>query len=130
MTERNSEHPIDEAFLSRWSPRAFDGSTIDEADLFTIMEAGRWAPSASNYQPWRFLYARRGDAFWDDAMSLLIPFNQGWAHSASALVFIVSDELTRGPKGDAPNHSHSFDCGTAWGFMAMQALQMGFTPTA
>ena len=48
----------------------------------TIFEAARWAPSAFNAQPWRFLYAHRGDAHWERFLGLLIPFNQSWAHSA------------------------------------------------
>ena len=36
---RNSDHPIDEVFLKRWSPRAFDGSEMPEADLKTLLES-------------------------------------------------------------------------------------------
>ena len=46
----------------------------------TIFEAARWAPSAFNAQPWRFLYAKRESADWERFLGLLIPFNQGWAH--------------------------------------------------
>ena len=61
MGSRTADHPIDSLFLERWSPRAFDGSELPEADLMSIFEAARWAPSAFNSQPWRFLYSRRGD---------------------------------------------------------------------
>ena len=90
-TGRKAHHPVAPIFLDRWSPRAFDASVMPDADLLTIFEAARWAPSSFNAQPWRFLYAKREDADWERFLGLLIPFNQGWAHSASVLIYILSD---------------------------------------
>jgi nitroreductase len=56
---RHPEHGVDEQFLSRWSPRAMSGDAIEKEILLGLFEAARWAPSANNNQPWRFLYARR-----------------------------------------------------------------------
>jgi nitroreductase len=98
---RQADHPIEPWFLERWSPRAFDGSAISDEHLLTIFEAARWAPSAFNYQPWRFLYTRRGDADWARFLDLLIPFNQAWAGNAAVLIYILSDTLIdRGKPGD------------------------------
>ncbi|MGZ8346795.1 MAG: nitroreductase family protein [Allosphingosinicella sp.] len=127
MTPRTADRPIDPLFLQRWSPRAFDGSDLPDEHLQTIFEAARWAPSAFNSQPWRFLYARRGDANWARFLDLLIPFNQSWAHSASVLVYILSDSLMETKPGQAtPSHSHSFDAGAAWACLALQATRMGY----
>ncbi|MEA3012841.1 MAG: hypothetical protein QOD42_1386 [Sphingomonadales bacterium] len=129
MTDRQAEHPIDPLFLDRWSPRAFDGSEVPDADLATMFEAARWAPSAFNSQPWHFLYAKRGDANWARFLSLLIPWNQSWAHTASVLVYIVSDSLpfTDKKTGEpAPSTTHSFDAGAAWVSLALQATRMGY----
>lgn len=128
MTTRQADHPVHPLFLDRWSPRAFDGSDIADADLHTIFEAARWAPSAFNAQPWRFLYARRGDSNWDRFLSLLIPWNQGWAHSASVLIYILSDTLPMVDKAGqpAPSHSSSFDTGAAWACLALQAQLLGY----
>ena len=126
---RQPDFPVDPLFLDRWSPRAFDGSDIPEDDLMAMFEAARWAPSAFNSQPWRFLYARRGDEDWQRFLSLLIPWNQGWAHSASALVYILSDTLpfTDGKTGEPqPSTTHSFDAGAAWACLALQAARMGY----
>ena len=62
---RVPQYEVDPQFVQRWSPRAFSDAAIEENQLMSIFEAARWAPSAYNAQPWRFLYARRGSAHWD-----------------------------------------------------------------
>ncbi len=128
MSDRQPDHLVDPLFLERWSPRAFDGSDMPQEDLLTIFEAARWAPSAFNSQPWRFLYAKRGDENWERFLSLLIPFNQGWAHSASVLIYILSDTTPMTDKAGTPatSHSHSFDAGAAWACLALQATLRGY----
>lgn len=126
MTTRTTDTGLDPIFLARWSPRAFDGSAIPQADLRTIFDAARWAPSAFNYQPWRFLYAQNGDAHWDEFLSILIPFNQSWASSASALIFVLSDTQMVSADGASDLHSHSFDAGAAWAQLGLQALKLGY----
>jgi len=126
MNTRIPDHPIDPIFQERWSPRAFDGEPMAQADLLTVLEAARWAPSAYNYQPWRFVYAHRGDARWSDFVDLLVPFNVGWAQHASALIFVLSDTLMELGDEATPAHSHSFDAGAAWAQLALQAGRMGY----
>jgi nitroreductase len=129
MTDRQPDHAIDPLFLERWSPRAFDGSDVPDEDLAAMFEAARWAPSAFNSQPWRFCYAKRDDADWERFLSLLIPWNQSWAKSASVLVYILSDSLPFIDKetgGPATSHTHSFDAGAAWVSLALQATRMGY----
>lgn len=126
MTARTANPKIEKLIVERWSPRAFDGSEIPQEDLDAILEAGGWAPSAYNVQPWTFLYSRRGDANWDLLLSQLIDFNQSWAKAASALVYVVSDKFMRSDKGNSDNHSHSFDAGAAWALAALQAQALGY----
>ena len=130
MTEANhreADYPIDAMFLERWSPRAFEPVEISERDLFTVLEAARWAASSYNSQPWRFVWARRGTPHWDRFLGLLAEFNQGWAKDASALVVLVSNSLMRPPGAEAPvpSYTHSLDAGTASGYLALQASRMG-----
>jgi nitroreductase len=126
MTARTAHPRVEKLFVDRWSPRAFDESGIPQEDLEVIFEAAGWAPSAYNVQPWTFLYAKRGDAHWELFLDQLVDFNKGWAKSASALVFVVSDNLMRSEKGNSDNHSHSFDAGAAWALAALQAQALGY----
>jgi nitroreductase len=125
---RTPDHPIDPIFLERWSPRAFDASHMPLSDLMIMLEAARWAPSAFNIQPWRFIFARRDDTYWPEYLALLDPFNASWAKHASALVFLASDTLM--PAGEdgvrKPSGCHSFDAGAAWAHLALQATALGY----
>ena len=118
---RTTEYEVDDIFLNRYSPRAMSGENISEKELMTLFEAARWAPSASNMQPWRFIYAMRGTPEFDVLFSILIPFNQDWCKNASALVVTISDSLHY--KGTV-SRTHSFDTGAAWENFALQASTM------
>jgi len=126
-TGRKADHPVAPIFLERWSPRAFDSSIIPDADLMTIFEAARWAPSSFNAQPWRLLYAKREDAAWARFLDLLIPYNQSWARYAAVLIYFISDsQMELAPGNPMPSHSHSFDTGAAWACLALQATMLGY----
>lgn len=132
QTTRTPDHPINALFLERWSPRAYDAQTMPKEDLQRILEAGRWAPSAFNIQPWRFLFSLRGDSKWDDFLSILDAFNGQWAKDASALVFVLSDTVMPGDgdRPDAPARYNSFDAGAAWMQIALQASELGYSAHA
>lgn len=52
---------VQEAILTRRSVRHFTPEPVPEADILAVLEAGRWAPSGLNNQPWRFLVVRGDD---------------------------------------------------------------------
>lgn len=124
---RSADHDVDPMFLERWSPRAFTGERMPDALLMSLFEAARWAPSAYNGQPWRFVYGHKGTAEWDRLFELLIPYNQAWVKHASVLMYVVSDRFRRVEgREPAPVHSHSFDAGAAWAYLALQAHKIGW----
>jgi nitroreductase len=123
---RVADHPVHPLFLGRWSPRAFDGSVMTEADMLTLLEAARWAPSASNHQPWRFVWALQGDAGFDAIAASLVPSNHAWAHKAAGFVVVASKTTTLRNGNDHPNPFHGFDAGAAWAHLALQAHLNGF----
>lgn len=125
---RQTAYPIEPLFLQRWSPRAFQPCPMPLADLHTMLEAARWAPSAHNLQPWHFIVSRRDDDYWQGHLDLLHPFNAGWACQASALLFLVSQAITpaRDDAPPQPSRTHSFDAGAAWAQLALQATALGY----
>jgi nitroreductase len=97
-----------------------------------VFEAARWAPSANNAQPWRFVYARRGTPAFERFLAALAPGNRVWAARAAALVAIVSVEVVSvsGKAEPVPSASHSFDAGAAWAQLALQAHLWGWSTHA
>jgi nitroreductase len=126
--ERIPDHAIDPIFLTRWSARSFTGDTMPEADILTMFEAARWAHSSANRQPWRFTYALRGDANFEQYVRFLDSGNQEWAHKAAAVAFVVSARRTRPTDGSPPRNigTHSLDTGCALQCLTLQAAMMGY----
>ena len=84
-------HPL---LAERWSPRGFDhGHELGDAALTALLEAARWAPSAQNSQPWRFLVTRRGEDAHERLFAALAPGNRAWAGTASALVLVAASTV-------------------------------------
>ncbi|MEQ9304536.1 MAG: nitroreductase family protein, partial [Marinoscillum sp.] len=55
-----ADHQILDVIKNRWSPRSFSDQPINQETLNRLFESVRWAPSAMNEQPWRFIVARKG----------------------------------------------------------------------
>jgi nitroreductase len=121
--KRKADHPIDNIFLDRWSPRAMSGETISQEELMVLFEAARWAPSSYNNQPWRILYAQRDSEHWQLFFDLLVEFNQTWVKNAAALLLFIS-KTTFDMNGE-PSITHSFDTGAAWENLALQGWLKG-----
>jgi nitroreductase len=119
---RKPQQNINEIFLNRWSPRAMSGEEIEEAALFSSLEAARWAPSSNNNQPWRFLYARRNTLHWNTFFNLLTESNQVWAKNAAVLLVVISKTTFDSGK---PARTHTYDTGAAWANFALQGTQNG-----
>ena len=119
---RLSNYPVNSLILNRWSPRAFSHQPLTEAEIKTLFDAARWAPSSYNSQPWRFIYATKNSAQWDSFLDLLVPFNQSWAKDAGMLVIVCS--RTTFEFNGKPSPTHSFDAGSAWQNLALQASSM------
>lgn len=56
-----SDNPVLQAIRERRSIRKFTTAPVDKQTLTAILEAGQWAPSGMNNQPWRFLVVTRDD---------------------------------------------------------------------
>jgi len=113
-------HPV---LAERWSPRSLDESAnISTEDLTGILEAARWAPSANNAQPWRFIIARRGEDSFQKIADALTGFNQAWSPKASAYVVIVANMKN----DDGSDRTISlFDSGLAAAFLSVEAHHRG-----
>jgi nitroreductase len=122
---RESSHPIQELLLSRVSWRSFSDERLTEDELMSLFEAARWAPSSYNNQPWRFVYARRGDSHWETLFSFLGDFNKKWVVKADTLVLVIARNNFL--KNGKPCRTAQFDTGSAWMSLAVEAHARGIT---
>ena len=114
-------HPV---LAERWSPRSYDSTaTLPEEDVIALLEAARWAPSANNGQPWRFIVARRSDQHFTALQETLSGFNKVWAPNAS--LFIVVSTKTTTDDGQ-PRSSAMYDAGLAAGLLTVEAHHRGY----
>ncbi len=129
---RTADHPVADIFVKRWSPRAFTGERISDANLNILFEAARWAPSSNNSQPWRLLYGHRGAVAFDTILGLINARNQRWAQNASVLAILASKRLHQGVGQERPTlaRNHSLDAGAAWAYLALQASLSGWAAHA
>lgn len=115
--------PVIEEIAQRWSPRSFDAEhALPEGELRSVFEAARWAASASNTQPWRFIIARRGTETFAKVQAALVEFNQIWATNAAALVVNIT---TTHDETGAPLVWSEYDLGQAVATYSLQAQADG-----
>lgn len=117
-----TDYKIHDLIKNRWSPRKFASTPVSDTDLQSIFEAGRWAPSSNNVQPWNIVWGKKGSKAYDRILDVLVEFNQNWAKNAPVLLLGVYNKKT-------PNGKDSFhalhDLGQFTANMAIQAQSMG-----
>ena len=124
MTRAQTSVEIHNLFAERKSPRSLDeNAVIGKEELIAILEAARWAPSAFNHQPWRYISGVRGDSHFQELLECLGEFNQAWAKRASALIAVAGVPTT--PDGKE-NPTFMYDCGLSVAQLTLEAHHRGF----
>jgi len=106
-----------EAIFNRRSIRKYKTGDIVDNELYKIIEAGMYAPSAVNKQPWHFIIFR--DKKTVSRISDVHP-NASMLHSASAGILICFDEKLQHDEGFGP-----VDCSAATQNMLLAAHGIG-----
>lgn len=108
-----------EAIRTRRSIRIYKPDPVPEEILEKILEAGRWAPSASNAQPWKFI------VFSDPELRRMVGslFLYGWflAEAPLGILVVVDPRGSSCPVQDGTLAvysmllaAHSLGLGTCW----------------
>ena len=115
-------HPL---LAARWSPTSFDAaSTARVAEVESLLEAARWAPSAGNSQPWAFIVARRGEPDHHRLVRHLARSSRAWAPDAELLVANLSHRLIEATDWEYSEFA-VYDLGQAVAHMTFQAQSLG-----
>jgi nitroreductase len=118
------DHPLLDAIQNRKSLRAFTATPIEQHKIDSLFEAARWSFSASNDQPWVYLYATPDQSvLWETILQTLNEPNRIWA--SQARILILSLARTHSLKTQKPVFYHMHDVGAANMAMNIQAVSMG-----
>lgn len=121
--EAITANKINPLLKKRWSPRAFDDRPIEKEKLLSMLESARWAPSASNIQPWHFFVGIKGDETYSNIFETLVEFNQMWTKNIPVLI-LNCGKTTSDDKGTL-NATWQYDLGQAVAQMSVQATDEG-----
>lgn len=111
---------INQIIRERYSSVIFSSKQIEDEKLASLFEAARWAPSAFNEQPWRFIVGiKNKDENYQKLLDCLVEANQYWAEYAPVLVLsLATKKLSATEK---LNRFAEYDTGMAVGNLLAQA---------
>ena len=116
-------HAVLDAIRSRRSIRQYSDDPVSDDDVRAILEAGRWAPSGLNNQPWRFLFLEGHDALMK-GREALSEGNRLWASRAPLLIVAYSRREDDCQPRDGRQY-HEFDLGMACMNLMLAATEHG-----
>jgi nitroreductase len=110
---------VSRAIQSRYSCRRYEDKPIEDAQLQSILEAARQAPSAKNLQDWRFVVVR--DKALREKLAIAAN-NQTFIENAGAIIVActASDHVMRCGQAIGP-----IDVSIAMEHMCLQATELG-----
>jgi nitroreductase len=105
----------------RYSCRKYDARPVEDRELEVILEAGRVAPSAVNYQPWHF-FVLRDPASLEKIAQV---YHREWFRTAPCVIVICGDhEQSWKRKADGKDHC-DMDVAITTDHMTLQATELG-----
>ena len=105
----------------RYSCRKYDSRAVEEEKLALVLEAGRIAPSAVNFQPWHFYVISEAG----DLSKLHQVYHREWFQAAPCVIVICGDHSQVWKrKADGKDHC-DIDAAITTDHMTLQATELG-----
>ncbi len=105
----------------RYSVRAYKNQPVEEDKLMAVLEAGRIAPSAVNFQPWHFIVVK--DAEYINAFYEV--YHREWFKQAPLYIVVCGDHKQAWKrKADGKDHA-DIDASIAIDHMTLAATDLG-----
>jgi nitroreductase len=112
---------IDRLFLERKSIRSFSKKEIDNEIILKLLNAARIAPSAVNYQPWRFFVCSSIEI----KDKIIESYPRKWFESAPLYIVACADK-SESWKRAADNKDHgNIDVAIAVTHLMLKATELG-----
>ncbi len=104
----------------RYSVRSYTPEKVKQEDLEYILEAGRVAPSAVNYQPWQFLVIQEKK----NLEGLHGLYHRDWFRQAPLVIVLIADHAQSWRRADGKDHA-DIDLAIAADHMTLAAVDRG-----
>jgi nitroreductase len=104
---------------ARRNVRQYTDRPIAEDDLRRILDAGRWAPSASNWQPWNFVVVTGREQL----VELAKAWERGGRHIAGSAATVVL--VVREPDDARQRDLLMYDLGQTTAYLMLAAADLG-----
>jgi len=103
----------------RYSSRKYKNKEVEEAKLYLVLEAGRIAPSAVNYQPWIFIVVKG-----ENKLNLQACYHREWFVSAPLYIVLCANHSQSWKRKDGKDHA-DIDIAIAADHMTLAATDIG-----
>lgn len=104
---------------NRYSCRKYKPVNVEDEKLNIVLEAGRIAPSAVNYQPWLFFVVKG-----DNLENVRGCYHREWLRSAPMCIIICADHSRSWKRGDGKDHA-DIDTAIAADHITLAATSIG-----
>jgi nitroreductase len=85
----------------RYSVRNYSPKPIEKTKLDYILECGRIAPSAANYQPWKVMVIDEGEL----KQKIERTYNRDWLKQAPVILVFLADHRQSWKRADGKDHA-------------------------
>jgi nitroreductase len=105
----------------RFSVRNYQNRPIEKDKLIEVLDAGRLAPSAVNFQPWHFIVVQDKKKL----EKIHTAYKREWIKSAPAIIVVCGDHLQSWKRGNDGKDFLDTDVAIAVDHMTLQAAELG-----
>jgi len=108
-----------EVIKTRRSIRRYTGDVVSDEDINKVLEAGRWAPSADNSQPWTFVVLRSREV--KEKLAGTLTWGKFLSQAALGIAVVIDEAASSHAVEDGAAatqnvllEAHSLGLGTCW----------------
>lgn len=105
---------------NRYSCRKYKDTPVEREKILQVLEAGRIAPSAVNFQPWHFIVIDEADM----RSKIQSTYDRRWFDTAPVVLVVCADHSQSWKRKDGKDHA-DIDAGIVTDHITLQAANLG-----
>lgn len=110
-----------ELIRQRFSVRAYKNQEVEKDKLLQVLDAGRMAPSAANFQPWHFIVVNDPQK----RKEVCACYKGAWLSQAPLIIVVCSDKSQSWKRSFDGKDSSDIDTAIAVDHMTLMATELG-----